>query len=283
MTRVLTYADSVADLNGTPRPGAVVAPPVPEPSDPMDWPLPCDVKVGHGTHSKGVALRSLVLRMKALYKMATGEDADEVAGRTVEQRQAMSSLLIGGCPSCGRADCVARACCNPVPDINKLLSAAPTEATHTQPASEPDKLADRSLAKSFRENPREASLADQAGMSRAIQDPLTNRAFNLDGCAQPASEPVAHAMTGPMCKRVVQDAIRSAYDTGYNDSRRVSAKPGDSAPGYRGRDVEADHGGALIARLSTLLAATPQPAAKPRPQFINHYLLTRQPAQEPTE
>lgn len=46
-----------------------------------------------------------------------------------------------------------------------------------------DKLADRVLAKSFRENPREASLKDQAGMLRAIRDPLTNRAFNMDGCA----------------------------------------------------------------------------------------------------
>jgi hypothetical protein len=56
------------------------------PSDPMDWPLPCDVVVGHCTIGKGVKLRTLVLRMKGLYQMAHGRDADEVAARTPEQR-----------------------------------------------------------------------------------------------------------------------------------------------------------------------------------------------------
>lgn len=40
------------------------------PDDPMDWPLPCDVTVGHGTIGKGCALRTLVARMKVLYDMA---------------------------------------------------------------------------------------------------------------------------------------------------------------------------------------------------------------------
>lgn len=53
--------------------------PVAAPADPMDWPLPCDVTVGHGTMRKGVSLRTLVTRMKALYEMATGNDADVVA------------------------------------------------------------------------------------------------------------------------------------------------------------------------------------------------------------
>lgn len=57
------------------------------PADPMDMPLPCDVKVGHGTMRKGVPLRTLVARMKVLYEMATGENADKVAGRTLQQRQ----------------------------------------------------------------------------------------------------------------------------------------------------------------------------------------------------
>lgn len=56
------------------------------PADPMDWPLPCDVTVGHGTMRKGVKLRTLVLGMKDLYQRATGNDADEVAARTPEQR-----------------------------------------------------------------------------------------------------------------------------------------------------------------------------------------------------
>jgi hypothetical protein len=37
---------------------------------PMDTPLPCDVKVGHVTIRKGVALRTLVMRMQVLYDMA---------------------------------------------------------------------------------------------------------------------------------------------------------------------------------------------------------------------
>ena len=38
--------------------------------DPMDTPLPCAVKVGHVTVRKGVALRTLVMRMQVLYDMA---------------------------------------------------------------------------------------------------------------------------------------------------------------------------------------------------------------------
>lgn len=63
------------------------------PADPMDWPLPCDVTVGHGTMRKGVALRTLVLRMKGLYEMATGQNADEVAARTPEQRAELLSAF----------------------------------------------------------------------------------------------------------------------------------------------------------------------------------------------
>ena len=61
------------------------------PLDPMDWPLPCDVTVGHGTMRKGVKLGTLVRRMKVLYEMATGHSADEVANRTPEQRGALLS------------------------------------------------------------------------------------------------------------------------------------------------------------------------------------------------
>jgi len=77
--------------------------------------------------------------------------------------------------------------------------------------------------------------------------------------AQPApvQEPVSlHAMA----KRRVFDAIRGAYDLGYNDARRARAVHGDSAPGYKGRDVESDHGGALI---SALERYTAPPAAQP--------------------
>ena len=36
----------------------------------MNTPLPCDIKVGHVTIRKGVALRVLVARMQVLYDMA---------------------------------------------------------------------------------------------------------------------------------------------------------------------------------------------------------------------
>ena len=51
---------------------------------------------------------------------------------------------------------------------------------------------------------------------------------------------------GALAKRNILDAIREAYDLGYNDARNAKAVPGDSAPGYHGRDVETDHGGALF-------------------------------------
>ena len=60
------------------------------PADPMDWRLPCDVTVGHGTMRKGVKLRTLVTRMKVLYEMATGNNADEVSNRTPEQNAALA-------------------------------------------------------------------------------------------------------------------------------------------------------------------------------------------------
>jgi hypothetical protein len=49
-----------------------LAPVAPEPADPMDTPLPCDVTVGHGTHRKGTRLGSLVARMKMLHEAAFG-------------------------------------------------------------------------------------------------------------------------------------------------------------------------------------------------------------------
>jgi len=78
--------------------------------------------------------------------------------------------------------------------------------------------------------------------------PATEDSSAVQPAAQlaPVQEPVAlHAMA----KRRIFDAIRSAYDLGYNDARNARTTPGDSAPGYKGRDVEADHGGALICAL----------------------------------
>ncbi|MBL8355687.1 MAG: hypothetical protein JNM01_12735 [Delftia acidovorans] len=58
--------ESLADHTEIDR--LMAAPAVPE--DPMDWPLPCDVTVGHGTIRKGCKLRTLVLRMQVLYDLS---------------------------------------------------------------------------------------------------------------------------------------------------------------------------------------------------------------------
>jgi hypothetical protein len=85
----------------------------------------------------------------------------------------------------------------------------------------------------------------------------------------PAQEPVAlHAMA----KRRIFDAIRGAYDLGYNDARGARAVHGDSAPGYKGRDVEADHGGALF---SALERYTTPPAAQPAPSHPDDLAVDR--------
>jgi hypothetical protein len=104
-----------------------------------------------------------------------------------------------------------------------------------------------------------------------ILEDLTNlehRVTPLYDHTQPASEPVAQAdAINTLCKML-----------------------------HSGEEVEGDDGLAMMVpmdlwneaqeAIESLVGeddATPQPAAKPRPQFINHYLLTRQPAQEPTE
>lgn len=67
---------------------------------------------------------------------------------------------------------------------------------------------------------------------------------------------------GPLAERAVFDAIRGAYDLGYSDARKRRSVPGDGAPGYEGRTVEADHGGALVARLKVLVSGrAPQHAS----------------------
>lgn len=74
------------------------------------------------------------------------------------------------------------------------------------------------------------------------------------------SEPV---QLGELAKRNIYDAIRGAYDLGYNDARNARAVPGDSAPGYEGRNVEADHGGALLNSLNQRLRNAPAQPAVP--------------------
>lgn len=90
MTYVLAYKSPGELEYQSWRPAAATS------TDPMDMPLPCDVTVGHGTMRKGVPLRILVRRMKVLYEMATGHNADEVERRTPEQRQALADSFAAG-------------------------------------------------------------------------------------------------------------------------------------------------------------------------------------------
>jgi hypothetical protein len=101
--------------------------------------------------------------------------------------------------------------------------------------------------------------ADKAAMfahmkDRIRIDPVTGNVGI--GTPPQAEQPVA---LGPVAKRRVSDYIRGAYDLGYNDARNAKAVPGDGAPGYKGRDVEADHGGALLHALESLAPPPRQP------------------------
>jgi hypothetical protein len=94
------------------------------------------------------------------------------------------------------------------------------------------------------------------------------RALALRPAAQPASAQAGPAdVLGALEKRNIFDAIRCAYDLGYNDARNARAVPGDSAPGYDGKNVEADHGSALFNTINNRLSADhgnhAAPAAQP--------------------
>lgn len=88
----------------------------------------------------------------------------------------------------------------------------------------------------------------------------------------PKVQPKGKAALHPVARRRVLDAIRGAYDLGYNDARNARTVPGDSAPGYKGRDVETDHGGALIHALEALQA----PAPAPEPSTREHHIALRE-------
>lgn len=64
------------------------------PPDPMEAPLPCQVNVGHIGFGKGVPLRLLVEQMKRMYRLAHGQDADEVANEPLEARRARGDALL---------------------------------------------------------------------------------------------------------------------------------------------------------------------------------------------
>ena len=68
------------------------------------------------------------------------------------------------------------------------------------------------------------------------------------------AQPVQQIKLSELAKRKIFDSIRYAYDTGYSDSRNAQAVSGDSAPGYKGREIESDQGAALFTCINTTLA-----------------------------
>lgn len=64
------------------------AAPAPLPSDPMAWPLPCDVVIGHMTHKKGTSLQSLVNRARTLADMVREHAAEKLAPQAAPAPQA---------------------------------------------------------------------------------------------------------------------------------------------------------------------------------------------------
>jgi len=99
-------------------------------------------------------------------------------------------------------------------------------------------------------------------IEKTIAQPEMRKATREEKISNPGvyEVPVQPAELGLLAKRRIFDAIRSAYDLGYNDARSTKAVSGDSAPGYKGREVEADHGGALLSSLNKNIAQQVQSA-----------------------
>lgn len=112
-----------------------------------------------------------------------------------------------------------------------------------------------------------AAQADSMGMPTSCGKPLCSPDEHHPLCKlhKPAAQATPEPLPlGPLAKRNIYDAIRGAYDLGYNDARNARTVPGDSAPDYDGRSVEEDHGSALFNLLSKRLKpATPEPVGEP--------------------
>lgn len=133
-------AELSAMLKTTPEAAPVA--PAPQPADPMDWPLPCAVTVGHGTMHKGVPLRTLIQRMKVLYEMATGNNADEVANRTPDELQERRNAFLEA--------------------VDKAVPAAPLQQGEYLPTGNPE--ADRVLGRLNSSDPDFDDCAEAAAL-----------------------------------------------------------------------------------------------------------------------
>lgn len=129
--------------------------------------------------------------------------------------------------------------------LDAMLAAAPAPQAEQQAQQEPFGY--------FRAEPfgwTDCAETDEGAIALYTRSPAQHP-------AQPQQDPVVF---GAVAKRRVFDYIRGAYDIGYSDARNAKAKNGDNAPGYRGREVEKDHGDAL---LGALQATTAPPQRQP--------------------
>jgi hypothetical protein len=60
-------------------------------TDPLDWPLPCDIEVGGGTIRRGVSLRTLAARVRVLHAMAV-QTFPAAANLTIDPASANAEL-----------------------------------------------------------------------------------------------------------------------------------------------------------------------------------------------
>lgn len=86
-------------------------------------------------------------------------------------------------------------------------------------------------------------------MQKAIGEAINK--INSLHCNQ-APEPQDLVCFGEDDEQFVRDAIRSAYDQGYNHARNAKSAPGDSALGYRGRDISDEIAMDVLARMRRL-------------------------------
>lgn len=70
------------------------------PDNPLDTPLPCDIKVGHVTIGKGCKLSTLVLRMNVLYDMAQQTNSKAALASQAQCSDSGACGIGGYCDKC---------------------------------------------------------------------------------------------------------------------------------------------------------------------------------------
>jgi hypothetical protein len=255
MTRVLTYADSLADLNGTPRPGAVVAPPVPTGLKLVPASPTMEVRK-HLEGKQGVDFLLAYVDWCRPTEATTPQPASSVVAPPVPEPMPMG-LCERICSAIKAADDQAVDEAGYMLDSNDCIAIVRQEfarATTPRPASEP-----YAYDVYFPGEQRAELVRD---LDEILED-LTNlehRVTPLYDHTQPASEPVAQAdAINTLCKML-----------------------------HSGEEVEGDDGLAMMVpmdlwneaqeAIESLVGeddAPPQPAAKPRPQPLTEEYIKR--------